>query len=57
MPRFDAKDKAQRQKYEKLVKDAISGTKYNSLLRSRDPRVVQEAKNSLADLKWTAAEF
>ena len=57
MPRFDAKDKAQRQKYEKLVKDAISGTKYNSLLRSRDPRVVQEAKNSLADLKWTAAGF
>ena len=43
--------------FQKLVKDAISGTKYDSLLESSDPRVVQEAKNSLADLKWTAAEF
>ena len=56
------KNTAKRQKYEKLVNDAISkstvsGRKYNSLLESKDPRVVQEAKNSLADLKWTAAEF
>ena len=43
--------------FEKLVKDAITGGKYNSLLESKEPRVVQEAKNSLADLKWTAAEF
>jgi thiol-disulfide isomerase/thioredoxin len=54
---FGAKKKAQKQKYEKLVKDAISSAKYNSLLESKDPRVVQEAKNSIADLKWTAAEF
>ena len=57
MRAFDAKKSAQRQKFQKLVKDAISGTKYSSLLESDDPRVVQEAKNSLADLKWTAAEF
>ena len=54
---FGAKKKVQKQKYEKLVKDAISGSKYASLLESKDPRVVQEAKNSLADLKWTATEF
>ena len=54
---FGAKKKLQKQKYEKLVKDAVSGSKYAPLLESRDPRVVQEAKNSLADLKWTAAEF
>ena len=54
---FGAKKKVQKQKYEKLVTDAISGSKYASLLESKDPRVVQEAKNSLADLKWTAAEF
>ena len=57
MRAFDAKKSAQRQRFQKLVNDAISGTKYNSLLESSDPRVVQEAKNSLADLKWTAAEF
>ena len=54
---FGEKKKAQRQKYEKMVKDAISSAKYASLLESKDPRVVQEAKNSIADLKWTAAEF
>ena len=54
---FGEKKKAQKAKYEKLVKDAISGTKYASLMESADPRVVQEAKNSMADLKWTAAEF
>ena len=57
MRAFDAKKSVQRQRFQKLVKDAISGTKYSSLLESSDPRVVQEAKNSLADLKWTAAEF
>ena len=57
MRAFDAKKSAQRLRFQKLVKDAISSTKYSSLLESADPRVVQEAKNSLADLKWTAAEF
>ena len=54
---FGEKKKMQKAKYEKMVKDAISGTKYASLMESPDPRVVQEAKNSMADLKWTAAEF
>ena len=54
---FGAKKKRERQKYEKLVKDAVSSDKYKSLFESKDPRVVQEAKNSIADLKWTAAEF
>ena len=57
MREFGAKKKVQKAKFEKLVKDAISGSKYSSLLESGDPRVVQEAKNSIADLKWTAAEF
>ena len=57
MRAFGDKKKTQRQKYEKMVKDAISSAKYASLTESADPRVVQEAKNSIADLKWTAAEF
>lgn len=54
---FGEKKKVQRAKYEKLVKSAIDSAKYASLFESSDPRVVQEAKNSMADLKWTAAEF
>ena len=30
---------------------------YLKFFESKDPRVVQEAKNAFADLKWTAAEF
>ena len=57
MREFGDKKKAQRQKYEKMVKDAISSAKYASLLESKDPRVVQEAKNSIADLVWTQASL
>ena len=53
MRAFDEKKKVQKAKFAKLVKDALS--KYASLKESKDPRVVQEAKNSLADLKWTQA--
>lgn len=49
------KQQTKKLKYQKMVKDAI--TKYASLKESKDPRVVQEAKNALADLKWTAATF
>jgi len=54
---FTAKEKGKQAKYEKLVKDAIGSAKYKSLFESEDSRVVQEAKNALADLKWTAAGF
>jgi len=53
MQAFDAKKAVQRQKFEKMIESAIS--KYGSLVESKDPRVVQEAKNALADLKWTRA--
>ena len=54
-PVFSPKKKQQQTKYQKSVKDAL--TKFASLKESKDPRVVQEAKNALADLKWTAATF
>ena len=54
-PVFSPKKKQQQAKYQKSVKDAI--TRFASLKDSKDPRVAQEAKNSLADLKWTAAAF
>ena len=31
--------------------------KYASLKQSPDPRVAQEAKNALADIKWALAGF
>ena len=57
MRTFDAKKQLQRKQYEKSVKDALTSKKYLPLLESKDPRVVQEAKNAFADLKWTAATF
>ena len=54
-PVFGPKDKAKKAKYEKLVKDEID--KCESLKAHPDPRVAQEAKNALADLKWTQATF
>jgi len=53
MRTFDAKSAAKKQKFEKMIESAIS--KYGSLVEAKDPRVVQEAKNALADLKWTRA--
>ena len=54
-PVFGPKDKAKKTKYEKLVKDVID--KCEGFKAHPDPRVAQEAKNALADLKWTQATF
>ena len=54
---FKANQQTRQKAYEKFVRDALSSVKYKKLLTSKDPRVVQEAKNCFADLKWTAAEF
>jgi len=53
MRTFDPKKAIQKQKFAKMIESAIS--KYGSLVEAKDPRVVQEAKNALADLKWTRA--
>ena len=54
MHEFDPKkDKMRKMTFERKVKDAI--LKYSFLKESEDQRVVQEAKNALADLKWTLA--
>ena len=37
------------------LEDALR--KYAALKQSPDPRVAQEAKNALADIKWTLADF
>ena len=52
---FGPKDQTKKAKYEKLVKDEID--KCEGLKAHPDPRVAQEAKNALADLKWTQATF
>ena len=53
---FDPKKaKYQKSRFEKMVTDAIS--KYSPLKESEDQRVRQEAKNALADLKWTLASL
>jgi len=53
MRAFDAKTAAKKQKFAKMIEGALA--KYGSLVEAADPRVVQEAKNALADLKWTLA--
>ena len=51
---FDPKKaKMQKARFEKMLRNAIE--KYSFLKESDDRRVVQEAKNALADLKWTLA--
>ena len=57
MRTFSKKQRSQKSRYESQVKSAAASDKYKSLLESDDPRVVQEAKNAMADLKWTAASF
>ena len=52
-PAFSPKETMKKQKFAKELDAAIR--KYAPLTESDDPRVVQEAKNSLADLKWTKA--
>ena len=54
-PVFGPKDKAKKAKYEKLVNDMVG--KGEAFKSHSDPRVAQEAKNALADLKWTQATF
>ena len=54
-PVFGPKDKAKKAKYEKLVDDVLS--KCDVFKTHPDPRVAQEAKNAIADLKWTQAAF
>ena len=54
-PLFGPKDKAKKAKYEKLVNDVIG--KGEAFKSNPDPRVAQEAKNALADLRWTQATF
>ena len=54
-PVFGPKDKAKKAMYEKLVKDMID--KCEGFKAHPDSRVAQEAKNALADLKWTQATF
>ena len=57
MRTFKKNEKAKEADYKRRVKSAATSDKYKKLLESKDPRVVQEAKNALADIKWTAAEF
>ena len=54
-PVFGPKDTAKKVKYEKLVNDMVS--KGEAFKAHPDPRVAQESKNALADLKWTQAAF
>ena len=53
-PAFGPKDGAKKAKFKQQLKSALA--KYASLKESKDPKVAQEAKNSLADIKWTLAE-
>ena len=54
-PVFSSKDAAKKAKYEKLVNDVIDTCE--GFKAHPDPRVAQEAKNALADLKWAQATF
>ena len=54
-PVFGAKDTAKKEKYQQLVEDVIS--KCEAFKEHPDPRVAQEAKNAIADLKWAQATF
>jgi len=55
MRAFGEKQKDKKAKFAKLVSGAIE--KYSALKESADPRVSQEAKNAIADLKWTQASL
>lgn len=54
-PVFGPKDKSKKAKYQKFVNDMVD--KGEAFKSHPDPRVAQEAKNALADLKWTQATF
>ena len=50
---FGEKQAGQRERFAKKLDRAIK--KFAPLAQSDDPRVAQEAKNAIADLKWTRA--
>ena len=50
---FGERQKDKKAKFAKMVAAAIA--KYSALKDSEDARVAQEAKNAIADLKWTQA--
>lgn len=52
-PAFGAKEQAKRAVFKADLKKKLA--KYAFLTDSADPRVAQEAKNSLADIKWALA--
>lgn len=52
---FGEREQLKKAKFRDMIETAIA--KYAPLRESSDPRVVQEAKNSLADLKWALATF
>ena len=54
-PDFGPKEQMKKAKHKKSMEDALR--KYASLKQSSDPRVAQEAKNALADIKWALADF
>jgi len=54
-PVFGPKDRAKAKKYQSLVEGVLE--RCASLKELDDPRMAQEAKNALADLKWIQATF
>lgn len=54
-PKFGPKEKAKQETYEALVMKVIESC--TPLKTVADPRLAQEAKNALADLKWAEAAF
>ena len=52
-PDLGPKEQMKKVKLKKSMEDALR--KYASLKQSSDPRVAQEAKNALADIKWAQA--
>ena len=54
-PVFGPKDAAKKAKYRELLDEVIS--KCDVFKGHPDPRVAQEAKNALADLKWARADL
>lgn len=54
-PKFGADEKDKREKFEALVNETIESCA--PLKGLADQRLAQEAKNAIADLKWTAATF
>lgn len=54
-PKFGPDEKAKQEAYEALVRNVIESC--TPLKTVADPRLAQEAKNALADLKWAEAAF